>query len=204
MCTEQQRRSVHMLTTNPPESIFAFYFLIRPRKKKQKKRCYLFIPNTTGASKPIHLPPFCNLITSLRQWNAQSAPPNLDLTTLANEFHVWHYSSPPLGGIKRLTQKDRQVPGGHRLPPFVGAICPRGKSKAKNPKISQSFRRKSFCLRGNKEYRVVLFGLNLWRVRGTELFIDAARKKTEWTMKVTWIWVCLAGSEEFIYPSNKW
>lgn len=26
-----------MLTTNPPESIFAFYFLIRPRKKKQKK-----------------------------------------------------------------------------------------------------------------------------------------------------------------------
>lgn len=77
-----------MLTTNPPESILAFYFLIRPCKKNKKKRCYLFIPNTTGTSKPIHLPPFRNLITRLRQWNAQSAPPNLDLTTLANEFHV--------------------------------------------------------------------------------------------------------------------
>lgn len=30
-----------MLTTNPPESIFAFYFLIRPRKKKQKKKTML-------------------------------------------------------------------------------------------------------------------------------------------------------------------
>lgn len=94
------------------------------------------------------------------------------------------------GGIKRLTWKDRQVPGGHRLPPFVGAICPRGKSKAKNPGNISKFQTEKLLLARKQGIPRCTF------------WTKSMKSSGDWTlhrctMKVTWIWVCLAGSEEF-------
>lgn len=58
-------------------------------------------------------------------------------------------------GIKQLTRKDRQVPGGHGLSHFLCVICPRGKSSAENLQNISSLHR-------NKGEHVVLFGLNIW------------------------------------------